>query len=49
MVANDTIPFATMTDDCKRVNFMEFLIKFQLFVKISKKWCQKCHIHGEIT
>ena len=48
MVAKDIFPFATMTDGCKEVNFMEFLIKFPFFVKTSKNWCPKCHIHGKI-
>ena len=31
MVAKDIFPFATMTDDYKKVNFMEFVNKVPLF------------------
>ena len=49
MVAKDIFPFATMTDGCKKVNFMEFFfIKSIFLVEISQMWCSKCHFHGKI-
>ena len=53
MVAKDFFPFATMSwlpwlRVTKRLISWNFWIKFPFFVKISKTWCLKCHIHGKI-
>ena len=41
MVAKDIFPFATMTDGCKKVNFMEFFNKIYISCETFQKVVSK--------